>query len=564
MPDILVVGAGPTGLTMAAVLARFGVRARLIDRALDPPEDRSRAIVLQARTLELFENLGIVDNVLEAGLMVDAANVFTRDGRHGSIRIRPEWIDSAYGRFVTLPQDETERILGELVVSSGVSIERGVELIALEPAEAATTAVLRHQAGRVERMTASWIVGCDGAHSAVRQLAGLPFDGSTYRDECLLGDVEMRWGLPDHEVSICPSAEGVLLAFPLPGDHRFRVIMIRPATAAPEERRLSPEEFGERVRSMTPRSSDGELPTVLRSRWLTRYRLHRRGVPAYRKGRSFVAGDAAHVHSPVGAQGMNTGIQDAYNLGWKLAWVARAEAAEWVLDTYQQERHPVGRRLLQTTDRMFALLAGGGPTLRLLRRLAPTFGVRLLATAGFGQRVARFMSQTAIRYRHSALCRDGATSVRLGPGAPHPGDRAPDAILDRAGKQRLHALLHGPHVTLLLFAGESAELAMRCDELAGELTRTHGSLLSAVVLTRTPGAAGYRRQDETGATHQRYGAVQGAIYLVRPDGYIAFRGGAFDGDDLRSSLASWLRPQPRPQPARSNAPHEVAALDRAQ
>jgi 2-polyprenyl-6-methoxyphenol hydroxylase-like FAD-dependent oxidoreductase len=562
MPDILVVGAGPTGLTMAAGLARFGVQARLIDRALEPPEDRSRAIVLQARTLELFEDLGIVRKVLDAGLVVDAANIFTRHGRRGSIRIRPEWIDSAYGRFVTLPQEETERILGELVVSSGVAIERGVELIGIEESEGAATAVLRHHGGRIERMPAAWIVGCDGAHSAVRQAAGLSFEGSTYRDECLLGDVDMRWGLPEREVSICPSAEGVLLAFPLPGEHRFRIIMILPATAAPDERRLSLEEFSERVRSTTPRSPTGEAPTVLHSRWLTRYRLHRRGVPTYRKGRCFVAGDAAHIHSPAGAQGMNTGIQDAYNLAWKLAWVARGEAAASLLDTYHQERHPVGQRLLRTTDRMFALLAGGGVALRLVRRLMPTLGVRLLGAPRLGQRIARFVSQTAIRYRHSALSVDGATALRLGSRAPRPGDRAPDAVLDPEGKRRLHALLHGPHVTLLLFAGDAPDLASRCDDFAEDMTRTHGSLLSAVVLTRSSGASRYRRQDETGAAHLRYGAARGAIYLVRPDGYIAFRGGRFDGDALRGALARWLRPQPMSQTATTSATNHFISPDR--
>lgn len=540
--SILVVGAGPTGLTMAAALVRYGICPRIIDRALEPPADRSRAIVLQARTLELFENLGIIRQVLDAALVVEAANVFSPRGRRGSLRIRPEWIDSAYAQLTTLPQDETERILGDLIARNAVQVERGVELVALEQTALHVIATLRHANGRIERVAADWIIGCDGAHSAVRHLSGLIFPGDTYKDECLLGDVEMDWALPDGQLSVCPVADGVLLAFPLPGPRHFRIIMILPAAAAPEARHLAESEFAAQLRRMVPRLDDSPREPVVRSaRWLTRYRLHRRGVTSYRIGRCFVAGDAAHIHSPVGGQGMNTGIQDAYNLAWKLALVLRGETEPAILDTYHDERHRVGEFLLRSTDRMFAVVTGGGAFGRLVRRLMPTLAVRLLGAPIVGKRLARFISQTAIRYRHSALSTESPGARRLPSRAPRAGDRAPDVRL--ADECRLFDLLREPAHTLLLFSGASAAMGAEYAQLAEQIGARYGTLVRTVVIRRPGGATDDAVIDVSGAAHFRYGAEEGAIYLVRPDGHIGFRGAGSDADDLRATLAARLLPK---------------------
>jgi 2-polyprenyl-6-methoxyphenol hydroxylase-like FAD-dependent oxidoreductase len=534
MADILIVGAGPTGLTMAAALARHGLRPRIIDRAVEPPADRSRAIVIQARTLELFEDLGIVQEVLAEALVVDEINFYSPSGRRGTLRIDPRWIDSRYGRIVSLPQDRTEAILARLVARSGIAVEQGAELVALSDRGAAAEATIRHADGREERLSVDWVLGCDGLHSAVRQLAGIPFAGSTYPDEGLLGDVGIRWPLPDGQIAICPGGTGLLLAFPLPGTHHFRVILIEPATGAVEDRSLSEQEFLANVSSALPRFANAAPPELLARHWLTRYRLHRKGAPTYRKGRAFLAGDAAHVHSPVGAQGMNTGIQDAYNLGWKLALVARGEAPASLLDSYDLERRPVGETLLHVTDRFFAIAVGGGRMGRLVRQLLPTIAVRLLQLPILRRRIARFVSQTGIRYRRSPLSVEAHGAARLDSRAPHAGDRAPDVELGPA--RRLADLLHGPRHTLLLFAGQSTALLERFATMSDEVAARYGALVSSVIVRLDPAHPAIGEVDRRGAAHERYGAVQGAIYLVRPDGYIAFRGAGTDVEVLRATL----------------------------
>jgi hypothetical protein len=334
---------------------------------------------------------------------------------------------------------------------------------------------------------------------------------------------------------LCPAKEGVLLAFPLPGRNRFRIIMILPTSQEQESRHLGEDEFLAQLRRMVPIvDGQAEEPQVLQTRWLTRYRLHSRGVPVYREGRAFVAGDAAHIHSPAGGQGMNTGIQDAYNLGWKLALVSQGHIPASALDSYDIERHRVGEHLLKTTDRMFALLAGGGRAGLAIRRLMPAIGVRVLQLPVVRRRLARFVSQTAIRYHESPLTTEAHGAARLPSHAPRAGDRAPDVQV--AHGQRISELLRGPQHTLFLFASGSTALIERFSELATEVEARYGSLVRPIVL-RLPNSQPPRGEvDERGAAHARYGADPGAIYLVRPDGYIGFRGAETDTEPLRAAL----------------------------
>lgn len=509
----------------------------MIDRALVPPDDRSRALVVQPRTVELFDDLGIAGAAIGAGIIVESVNLFSPSGRSASALFNNRSLDTPYANILVLPQDETERLLGELVVHTGGTIERGVELAELTQDASAAHVTLRHADGHSEHIDADWVAGCDGAHSAVRRLVGAAFPGVTYADECLLGDVFLDWKIPQGQISLCPQNDGFLLAFPLRGEGHFRIIMILPRNEVADERRLEQDEFFAQLARMTPHGlgANGGPPAIERAQWLTRYRLHRRGVASDRHGRVFLAGDAAHIHSPVGGQGMNTGIQDAYNLAWKLALVVRGESDPALLDSYDSERHRIGEILLQGTDRLFAAVAGHGRVSTFVRTFAPVLAARALSAPLISRKLVRFMSQLGIRYRQSPLSREGPGARALSRHAPRAGDRAPDAPVTEQGgdDRRLFDLFRGPHHTLLeLDGGSTIDQSWSVG-----LRRRYGHLVRVAVVSRSgmPQASGVI--DETGEAHRKYGAERGGIYLIRPDGYVGFRGGPTDRAALEADLA---------------------------
>ena len=403
MLDALVVGAGPTGLTMAAELVRHGLSCRIIEQ-LEERSPLSRALAVQARTMEIFDDLGIAERVLERAVEAEAINVVSASGMRTRVPLRDfSWLETRFPFIHMVPQDVTETLLTEHLDTLGVRVERGLRLTIFREEADGVEATVERVGGGIERIRARWLLGCDGARSRVRKLTSLPFEGETYSDACVLGDVHVEWSLGQGELIIMPSAHGMAAAFPMPGENRYRLFFIMPQDEASERAEdmapLSLEEFQAFADRMLP------VPTrVSEPRWMSRYRLHRRGVPHYRKGRVFLAGDAAHIHSPVGGQGMNTGIQDAYNLAWKLALVTRRGLPSSLLDTYEAERLPVGHRLLTTTDRGFSLLARGGWLARQGRiHVLPRVAKLLFGNAWSQRRLFRFVSQLAIHYTHSPL-----------------------------------------------------------------------------------------------------------------------------------------------------------------
>jgi 2-polyprenyl-6-methoxyphenol hydroxylase-like FAD-dependent oxidoreductase len=461
---------------MAVELARHGLIPRIIDQAVTPPADTSRALVVQVRTLELFDMMGVIDQAISAGITLQGLALVSQNGHRSRVSAADfnVALDSPYPTPLMLPQADTERILAERATGLGVTIERGVALDSFTVAGDHVDATLRHADGGTETVRTKWLVGCDGAHSTVRHGADIPFPGITYADECMLGDVQVDWGFPDGELALCPTPEGVLAAFPIKGPHHFRIIMILPRDDTAPDRALSREQFESQLRRMVPAS---EPTPVLRDvAWQTRYRLHRRGVPRFRMGPVFVAGDAAHIHSPAGGQGMNTGIQDAVNLAWKLALVARGRGPAWVLDTYDTERLPVAHTLLRGTDVMFAAMVSRGYGGSLLRHVAPGIVLRLLLIPAVRARLLHFVSEIGIRYTHSPLSVNG-------------GDRAP----------ALFELFRHPEHTALLFSTDAG--------LATQLA--HPEVVVHVVPDTRIWA--------------KYHAPTGGLVLVRPDGYIGFR-----------------------------------------
>jgi len=366
LADVLVVGAGPTGLTLAAELAAFGVRARLIDRGLDRVHE-SRALAIQPRTLEVLAGLGVTDELVAAGNRAVQLRMHV-PGRVLAVPMFDLGLDdTAYPFLLFLSQAETERVLGEYLAAADVPVERGVELADLSNTADAATATLRHRDGREEVVSARYVAGCDGGHSSVRRLAGIRFEGGSYPQIFVLADTEAD-GVEPGAAHVFASEAGMLFFSPLVTPATWRLLAMRPpADRTPPDTPVVLDEVQALATSYTGGTVRLHDPV-----WMTNFRLHHRAAARYRAGRVFLAGDAAHVHSPAGAQGMNTGIQDAVNLGWKLAQILRGVTDPALLDTYEAERAPIGSMVLRFTDRAFTIATSTKPVVRFARtRLGP-------------------------------------------------------------------------------------------------------------------------------------------------------------------------------------------------
>jgi 2-polyprenyl-6-methoxyphenol hydroxylase-like FAD-dependent oxidoreductase len=539
---VLVVGAGPSGLTMANELARHGTAVRIIERAPAPPVT-SRALVVMPRTLEIFDDMGVVDEAIAAGNPAESLTITFSKHKvrmdFGGLLEGPQNY-TAFPALRTLSQHDTERILTALLARHGVQIEHGAELTDLNQVGDTVSATLRGPDGSVEAVRCGWVIGCDGAHSAVRRASGIPFTGSTYRDEFIMADARLDWELPHGELYGFPSPAGLFAAFSMPGENRYRIFgNVPPGPEGPSAEYSEPthEEFQAMLDERVPFPAK-----VCEEFWVTRYRVHSRTVPRYREGRIFLVGDAAHVHSPAGAQGMNTGIQDAYNLAWKLALVERGIAKESLLDSYHAERHPVGVQLLKTTDRLFTAIAGQNPLSRIARgRVAPLVARGLLTRPSLRRWLVGMLAQLRLHYPNSPLNAEDGSGWQH---AAAPGERAPEADVLIDGIQgRLHDALRGTHHTVLLFTGldEQTRPTVALCRVAEQLERTYPGLVRARVISAErscdhPAALG----DPTRCAHRQYRVKSASAYVVRPDAYIGYRGRPIDADRLMADLAARL------------------------
>jgi 2-polyprenyl-6-methoxyphenol hydroxylase-like FAD-dependent oxidoreductase len=571
--DVLVVGAGPTGLTLAAQLHAHGASVRVIDRNADRVHE-SRALAVQPRTLEVLTGLGLAETLvargnravrlaLHAGHRVAWLALFGearepnryRSGGGAREPDRPHrdrgLDDTDYPYLLFVSQAVTEQVLGEHLTGRGIAVEREVTLVDHQDSGDEVTCTLRRRDGGTERVRARYLAGCDGAHSTVRERAGIPFAGDAYPQRFALADLEVD-GVEPGAVHAYLGATGPLFFFPLGEPATWRMIAMRPAAGWPGRGTGTGTGTGQAEVTLDALQAIVDAATGQRLRlrdpvWLTEFRLHRRRATRYRAGRIFLAGDAAHVHSPAGAQGMNTGIQDAWNLGWKLALVARGLADPALLDSYHLERAPVGRAVLRFTDRAFRVATTTNPLVRLVRRrlvplLAPLAGraTRLRAAA------FRTVAELAITYRDTPAVHEGRPAPR---GGPRAGDRLPSARLMVGGRGRsLHAALAGPGFHLLLCGPTGGWPA---DQI-GELARSYPGLVSVHHLTggdpaSQAGIEGWR--DADGEALRRLGLRDPARrrapyltaqYLVRPDGHVGYRAAGIDLTGLRDYLSRWL------------------------
>jgi 2-polyprenyl-6-methoxyphenol hydroxylase-like FAD-dependent oxidoreductase len=475
--DVLIAGAGPVGLTMASELARYGLSVRIIDKNSERT-DKSKALVLWTRTLELMDRMGTgcTDRFIEAGLKVQAANILS--GREEIARVELTEIESPYNFALMIPQSETERLLEEHLATFGVKTERQVELKKCHSGSDRVRCALLHSDDREEIAEASWLIGCDGAHSTVRHELGMEFLGSTLLSDWILADIHLAGVAGEPTVSIYWHAEGVLAVFPLRGK-RYRVIADVGESSGPIGEGNRPTPTMDDVQRILDVRGPGGIQAS-DPVWLASFSINERKVADYRAGRVFLAGDAAHVHSPAGGQGMNTGMQDACNLAWKLALVTRGICvAEPLLSSYSTERSAIAKLVLQGSGK--ATLVGvmkGGVKQAIRNHLASL----LLGFPPIARTMANVLSEVAIAYSESPL---NAKSVHIH-GVPEPGKRAPV----RKGELAVGA---GNVPRFALFSDGS-------DERARQLLARFANLLEPQM--REPFEAE-------------------GMWLVRPDGYVA-------------------------------------------
>ena len=482
--EVLIVGAGPTGLVLALWLTQLGVRVRIIDTTSEPGTT-SRAVAVQARTLELYAQVGLAEAVVARGRKAVGANLWVagKPVAHAVFGDIGAGI-SPYPFVLIFPQDEHERLLIERLAKAGVDVERRTGLVSFDMEADRVRAHLRRPDGADEACEAAYIVGCDGAHSTVREALHIGFPGGTYEHLFYVADVQASGTAIDGDVHVALDTTDFLVVFPLTAPGHARLIGTVRESAAPPDANLSWGDVSKRV-------IEWMRIDVEQVHWFSTYRVHHRVADRFSAGRAFIVGDAAHIHSPVGGQGMNTGIGDAVNLAWKLAAVLHGSANASLLDSYASERIAFARRLVATTDRAFTAVTSSSTMARRVRLDIVPRVIPLLFTLRPTRRfMFRTVSQTAVNYRGSALSQGRA-------GAVHGGDRLPWVEAVSNGTDNF-APLTTIDWQVHVYGEAPAAIRATCEA------------------RRCPLHV-FRWRPEMGRT----GLRRDAVYLVRPDGYVA-------------------------------------------
>ncbi|KAL2127740.1 hypothetical protein VTI74DRAFT_10247 [Chaetomium olivicolor] len=568
--DVLIVGAGPTGGSLALELAMQGVSFRIIDRAAIR-NDKSRALVVHPRTLELLNRHGAADTIIQRGRILHGGSVFINKQLAASLDLDDLGVtDTEFTLPLNISQVETESFLDECLAKYDLSVERPVTATSIVQDSAGVTTTLELQDGKTETIRSKYVVGCDGAHSVVRHSSPhMTFDGDVYPQDFILCDVQLRdSNVNQDRLTLYLSNKGVLAILPLTRG-LIRVVASRNPALIGDQSQDVPTlaQFQSYFTLMTP-SGSGTLHDPV---WLTRFRLHHRCVNTYRDGRLFVAGDAAHIHSPAGGQGMNAGIGDAVNLGWKLATALSLQArsaddvksedslsaaADALLDTYNLERRPIGVALLRGTDKIFSFVANPSPwwvPFRnfFLRHIVP----KVNRDRERRRKMFLFISQLGVNYRGRSRIVGEATAsggwFGMGvwnkgkAGGVRGGDRLPDGeVRDSVGRvTRLQRVCGGRTHHLVLFSGEKVG-GTGLEEVADRVVKACKAQVRVHYISRDGEGVGKVEEwyvDEEGSLHTRFGfGRKGGYALVRPDGYLAYVGPLGKLDQLLAFLEGYL------------------------
>ncbi len=514
--DVVIIGAGPTGLSLACQFVRHGVDFVIIDKN-EGVTPFSKAIGTQARTLEIYEQLGIAQQAVDQGAIAGKARLLVGGEVRGEIDFSS--IGKGFSPFpfmLMLEQSKNERLLYNYLQGHGKQVLWQSELESFAQTDAGVTATVKAPDRALQTIEAKYLVGCDGAKSPVRHALGLRFAGSTFERMFFVADAQVDWHLTHDALHVCLARETFVVFFPLKGEKRYRIVGVFPEQFAKEEGDVLYEEIERRIKDEA--ALDLDIHDV---EWFSTYKVHTRHVSEFSVGRCFLAGDAAHVHSPAGAQGMNTGIQDSYNLAWKMALILKGSAEEKLLTTYNDERLENARNLLQTTDRMFQLVAGSEWLLAFIRtNVVPPIAKYIVGLERFRKFIFPVISQIAINYPHSRLSHHGDDEnfkVKA-------GDRMPYFLVD--GKS-VYDRLHQPKFHWLLFSSSPADIS----GLASQLGSDYTDLVDVQTLPATPEAA------------EAFGHDEPFNVLLRPDNYIALVSQGTTVGDVHDYLKGLTVPQ---------------------
>ncbi len=501
--DVLIVGAGPTGLSLACQLIRYGIDFVIIDKK-DQITRYSKAIGVQARTLEIYEQIGLADELIKQGTLAEKVRLAEGGKIRGEITLKNIGENlSRYPFLLIVEQSLHEHTLYNFVKSHGKEVLWNTELDRFSQDETGVKAIVKNADGMTETIEAKFLVGCDGPKSTVRHALDLKFEGSTFERLFYVADVQIDWEFSHDALMVCLAQNTITAFFPMPGEKRYRIVGTLPENEDRREGDILYEEIEKQIIKDTELKLD-----IYNVNWFSVYRVHSRRVTKFSRGRCFLAGDSAHVHTPAGAQGMNTGIQDAYNLAWKLAYVLRGNSDWGLLETYNEERLANAKRLLQTTDRVFDFGASEDPFIAFFRtQIFPyiaNFAIGLKTVQNF---IFPLVSQIGINYRKSSLSENNGT-FRI-----KAGDRMPYFMVD--GKS-IYEKLKAPKFHLLAFSDGQGLIPNIVQDIL-----EHADFLE---LSLFPNIA------------DTFGSTEPFFVLLRPDNHIGLISQDLDLENIRNYL----------------------------
>jgi 2-polyprenyl-6-methoxyphenol hydroxylase-like FAD-dependent oxidoreductase len=505
--DVLIVGAGPTGLALACQLIRYGVDFVIID-SKESTTPYSKAIGVQARTLEIYEQMGLADKLIALGNKAEKVRLFAGGKVRGEADLSQLGTGlSSYPFVLLVEQGMHEKLLHDHIRSSGKGVVWQTELQSFSQTEGSVTAHIKDPEGEIETVEAKFMVACDGARSPVRNSLGLEFAGSTFERMFYVADVEIDWDHGHDALQVFLMKSSLLAFFPLVGERRYRIVGTFPEEFAKDEGDILYDEIEERIKLDTEIKLD-----ITKVNWFSTYKVHTRHVDRFSVGRCFLAGDAAHIHSPAGAQGMNTGIQDGYNLAWKLAMVLNGKASMHLLSTYNEERLPNAETLTKTTDRFFGFAADPDPILTFLRMyIFPYVANMALNMNSVKNFVFPRISQIAINYQERSLSQDvGSFSVKA-------GDRMPYFELDGSS---IFKHLCDPVFHLLIFSDGQTQIPT----LPADLMESWHGMIDSKLISLYPHIS------------EIFGTKESFFVILRPDNYIGLISNDFSPELVRSYL----------------------------